>query len=255
MKKLPSNIEAETYIIGCMLYDNTCIEKAKELLKPEHFLSTTNRLFCKTIYDLNSSGIVVDSISLYEALKDEANPAVFIKLVNDISSVANIDYSLRVVYEKFMRRNLITIANNILKETEDESKDIFELIAESTNNLNSVTDNIPSGDLTLYDRLPDVIQQVKDRMIRKDINSLESVYFPSFNKLTGGVLPGEYLSLSGKDKRGKSTWAYKLLLDFAINSKMPVGVFSYEMCEKILDWKAISLETGIPFGLTESYIS
>ena len=245
--KMPNSVETENYIISCMLSDNSCIDKIQAILKPDCFYDPENRQYCKNIFDLYNSGIEVTPLSLHNIMKD-SELSIFISMSNSASSVSNAEYSARVIYEKFMKRNLIKVAKDILIEVEDETRDIFDLITESSNSINSVVDSLPNPDSTLYERLPDILQQIKNRMVSKSHEGLESTYFPSFNKYTGGILPGEMISLSGKDKSGKTTFAYKLVLDFAINSNIPIGIFSYEMNQRILDWKALSLETGIKFN-------
>ncbi len=247
MKKIPYDYTSENYLIGNMLLENNCIDEVRSLIKPEHFYSEQNRLLCSKIYKMQDSDIKVDTISVYQFAKNEIDAATISKLTLDIPSSANIKYHSAIVYEKYLRRNLIEAINQIHKKTEDETSDIFELIADATKQLTESIEGIPQKETTLYERLEDVLKDVQQRMSRKDKSCLVSTYFPSFNKYTGGIMPGEMISLQGKDKAGKSTFAYKLVLDFAINQQIPVGIFSYEMGERLLDWKAISLETGTEF--------
>ena len=247
MKNLPSNIEAEKQLLGSILLDNENIGNVIELLKPECFYYAPNRIIYKAILDLYNENIVADTVSVFEKLKGTVNPADIAKCTQDISSAANAGYLARVVYEKYMRRELIKTAEEIIKGNEDESKDVFELLSEAQNKISVVTENISQSEKNLFDRLDEIIGSLKSRLVSDD-DSLQSEYFPTLNKITNGFRKGNMISLSGKDKTGKSTFAYKLTLDFAVNSKIPVGIFSFEMSQEVLDWKALSLETGINYN-------
>lgn len=241
------NLESENYILGCMVIENGCIDIVREIIKPEHFSISQNQLLCKIIYQMYENKIPIDTISLYENSKNEISAITISKITENINSTANTRYHTAVIYEKYLRRNLLKLLEGLKTETLEESGDIFEQINEVKTKLDESLQGVSEKETHLYERLETVFRNIEKRMKEKTTSALTSIYFPSFNRFTAGLLPGEMLSLSGKDKAGKTTFAYRLALDFAINSQMPVGIFSYEMIEEVLDWKAIAMETGIDF--------
>lgn len=248
MKNKPiQNIEAELNLLQLLVYDNDRISTVAELLKPEHFSKREHRIIFKAMLELFSNGMTADTVSLYEAVKEEDVDISFVAKLNETPASRQGKYLVQLIYEKHLQRILFKTATTLIEKVQDGTADTFELIAEAINQLQEVTGNISLSEMNLYERLEQIISDIKSRK-EKDIRTLQSQYFPTFNKITNGLQYGNFICISGKEKNGKTTFAYKLSLDFAINSKIPIGVFSFEMSQDVLDWKALSLELGVDYN-------
>ena len=62
------------------------------------------------------------------------------ELTNNISSSSNTEFHARIVAEKYIKRSLISISNNIIGEAFDDSIDIFDLLNKAEEKLFSVTE-------------------------------------------------------------------------------------------------------------------
>ena len=72
---------------------------------------------------------------------------------------------------------------------------------------------------------------------------LKTLY--QMNDIIGGIMPTDLIGIYGKEKSSKSTLALEMMLDLSIDQKIPGAIFSYEMNNKLVLMKAISMRTGI----------
>ncbi len=249
--KIPQNIEAEKIVLTALIFQHGESQKIIELLKKEYFHDKRNSYLFEVISRMLDAGMVVDHVMLHEQAKtdNKEDEISFDYLMEVDKEVPNKPfYHARLLYEKWVLRKLIETSQKIIDRAYEGSEDVFDLASASAEEINNVLNGIiPLEEQNLYDRLPKIFEDIKNRMTSEDGNSLQSSYFPTLNKWTGGIRAGDFIQISGKDKHGKTTVAYTLALDFAINQKIPVGVFSLEMENEVLSWKAISLECDIAY--------
>lgn len=250
-QQIPQNIQAEKIVLASLIFQHSDSQKIIELLKKEHFYDSRNSYLYDTICRLLDLGMVVDLVLLYEQAKaDDKENEISLSFLDSIGGDVPLRplYHARLLYEKWVSRKLIETSQKIIERAYSESEDVFDLASTSAEEIQNVLEGItPAEEQNLYDRLEKVFLDVKDRMTKETDDSLQSTYFPTLNKWTGGIRMGDFIQISGKDKHGKTTLAYTLMLDLAINSKVPVGIFSLEMENEVLSWKAISLECEIDY--------
>lgn len=69
--------------------------------------------------------------------------------------------------------------------------------------------------------------------------------FPTFNKITGGMLPGDLVGIYGKEKSTKTTFTHQIIIDISLSKKVPSVIFNFEMDALQLLMKTMSMVTGI----------
>lgn len=239
-----SNIEAEKDVLASIISGNSQSSEIFGLLKPEHFHDKLNSIVYKTLTKLNDLGESFDYTNIIEQSETEIEPNYFYELQREVTKPL---IKAMLIHDKWQARQLIKIAKDIIQNVQDSDSDIQDQTDKAISNLKSITDlSMLQEDITLHGSLEDIISSIQER-IGKQEETLRSDYFPSFNKYTGGLRAGDFISLSGKDKAGKTTLAYSLALDFAINRNIPIGIFSLEMTKETLAWKAISLECEVEY--------
>lgn len=247
MRLLPQNIEAEKLVIGALLEQHYESNQVIELLKKEHFSDKKLGLLYSIIVRLHEANIPVSPISVFEQLKSQMEQ-ISISYLSSLQGNSYPIYPARLIYEKWVMRNLIETANSIIEQAFDENNDVFDLASSAAERINNVIEGIVLNDEeNLYERLDDVFNSIEERRTSQNSYGLQSQYFPTLNNWTGGIRERDYIQLSGKDKQGKSSFAIALSLDFAINQKVPVAIFSLEMENEILAWKAISSECNVEY--------
>ena len=127
--RLPRNIEAEQALIGALLANNKAYEKVSEFLRPNHFSDPIHVKVFDVISRLIQKGHVADVITLKNyfeqegSLNDVGGIAYLIKLSEASSPLTNVEYYAQFIYDKYLRRELISTGYDIASEAMNEKLD------------------------------------------------------------------------------------------------------------------------------------
>lgn len=252
----PSVVSLEKDILAASLNDEAAIFTIVKLLKPYHLTDEKNQLIYKAILQLFNSNEAIDSVSVIETLKkldllERAGNAKYISSLNAVYvSSAKLQRYCRIILEKWILRELIAKLKSSATKAQKEIEDPFDLLSGTINDLEILQNSI-SNDLeekSFDERLPDIITKIKDDRENGESSTIKAIDFPSFNNATGGLNPGNLLVISGKYKSGKTRFSLSLLRDFAVNSKIPIGLIGFEMDQDEYDKNLLSMQTGVRYG-------
>lgn len=255
--ELPAAQDIESSVLGAIILENDCLDKITLIISPKVFFVDVNKIIYSTMIKMYNAGIPIDSITLYEELKSigkEVNASYLSKLTRQVTSSVNAPYHARILVEKWLLRELIKKSTEVIQEVEAGLEDPFLIHSNAIKNFESILEefSINSNEKTLWDEFPDVLNKIEDSVSNNKEVGLISSSFPSFNKMTSGVKEGDFVTIYGYEKQGKTTLALQLLLDFAIQLKVPVGFFSLEMSKESIYFKSFSLRTGIEYNKLRS---
>ena len=128
--KLPSNIEAEQTLIGSVLVNNDIIDEIANIINEKEFYDPLHSKIYQQIEKLHNKGMIANPITLKSAFENESNLSevggteYLVKLTRFSSSVRQcIDYA-KIIHEKFVKRELIKISENLSDESMDESLEL-----------------------------------------------------------------------------------------------------------------------------------
>lgn len=246
----------EQNILATILNKDTVLITTVKYLKPYHFSIEKHSIIykaCLLLFDVNEP---VNQINVIETLKkfELLDKAGGIKYISQLSyhyiSDAYFEQHCKIVFEKWVLREFIKLTNANMIKAKKEIVDPFEIINETMNELD-ILFNSTSNDLeekNFADRLPEVINQIKEERLSSVASTFKTVEFPSFNRATGGISPGNLIVISGKFKSGKTRFALSLLKDFAVNSKIPCGLIGFEMDVTEYEKNLLSMQCGIRYS-------
>ena len=117
-KELPNNIEAEQAVIGSILISNEIFDEINTIISHSNFYDPMHQRIFQAIESLIYKGMLANPITLknfFENEKDELNvPDYLVKITKfSTSSRQAIEYS-RIIYDMFVRRELIKISENTI---------------------------------------------------------------------------------------------------------------------------------------------
>lgn len=250
-KNLP---EIEKQILGSVLLDNSSLDTAMQILRPKCFSDPVNRFIYSTMLKMYDDATPIDIITLYEAIKRSGKPdfidATYIsKLTALTTSAANIDFHSKLIYEKWLSRELQSNLEVSLSKIKENTEDVFDLYSETLQKLELITQDLEilESDKSLSDDMSSHFLQIAEIMSSDKDTGLRSETFPTFNRFTGGIQETDFLTIYGEYKQGKTTFALQLAVDFALHSKVPVGIFSLEMNKNSVYNKIFSMRTGFDY--------
>jgi len=145
-KLQPQALELERAVLGALMIDSESLSDAIDSLKVEYFYKTEHQKIFEAITNLFNHTQPVDILTVTEELKkmdylDFVGGLGYIsELTNNVASASNTEFHARIIAEKFIKRSLISISNNIIGDAFNESVDIFDLLNTAEEKLFTVTE-------------------------------------------------------------------------------------------------------------------
>ena len=140
----PKSIEAEINALGCAFVDNNSLEKICEELISEMFYSEANAKIFSVIKELHTKNISVDSTTVINELekRKELNNVGGVEYITEIidsaGSIYHLNEYIRIIFEKYTLRNLISRSNEIIQEAYDEKESVEEIVESAERSILSV---------------------------------------------------------------------------------------------------------------------
>ncbi len=103
---LPHNVEAEQWVLGAIILDNTGLAVAAEILGPDDFFLPANQKIFSAMLRLEREGKGIEDVSLAETLVGDPHveavggPGYISKLADGIPRVTHIEHHCRIIKEK-----------------------------------------------------------------------------------------------------------------------------------------------------------
>ena len=142
----PQSIDLEEAVIGAMIIDKDGLNRAIELLTSDVFYKESNKIIFESISSIFNRNEGVDLLTVSSELKRVSKldliggPYFVTKLTNSVVSTANIDAHARIVLQKFIQRELIRISNDIIRDSYEDTTDVFDLLDAAERKIYEITD-------------------------------------------------------------------------------------------------------------------
>ncbi len=236
LKKEPQNLEAEINALGCAFVNEASLEKVCEELIGEMFFNKPNAKIFSVIKELHTKNISVDSTTVINELdkRKELNEVGGIEYITEIidraGSIYHLNEYIKIIFEKYILRNLIDKSNGILEECYNEKDSVEEIVENAERNILSVhSDKLGKDIKNLQDILPVVQEQIEELAKKKTGIIGVPTGFHDLDKKTRGFSKNQLIILAGRPGSGKSTLALNIGVNAASLAKKTVAFFSLEM--------------------------
>ena len=247
----PQALDLEEAVLGAMLIDEKGVNEVIDILSPEVFYKKSHQLIFESIQRLFRESEPIDLLTVSADLKKNKNFEVvggdfyLIGLSQKVSSSAHIEYHSRIIQQKFIQRKLITISNEIISKSYNESTDVIDLLDEAESKLYDIAQNNIKGSSETAQNL---VIQAKNRI--EEISKQEglsgiSTGFEKLDRLTSGWQPSDLIIVAARPGMGKTALALSMARNVSVQKKIPVAFFSLEMSSVQLITRLISSETGL----------
>ena len=217
------NFEAEIAIIGCILWDNRNFEKISEFLHEDHFVDENNKLIFKTIKTLFEKNILVSPITLKNYLpeNDSFDNVKYLNQIKDSApSTQNAFNYGKLIYDLYIKRNLIGIANSIISETNNKSENIESsiLIENAENDLYNLsqTGNADRKFIDFGTALKNAVDIISEAYKREGKIAGVPTGFKDLDKKLGGLHKSDLIIVAGRPSMGKTALGTNIAYNCAI---------------------------------------
>ena len=235
----PQNIDAEEVILGGILFDPSAIERVITRLPAEAFYVDAHKKIYQTMATLHLEGMPTDLLSVATSLNDRnllkliGGKNKLAALIDRTVSAVNIDALAEMVYEKYLRRELIRVSHQNIKlayATEIELQKVLEQAQKAVFDLNlSLSDERPE-----LQHVSEAMQEMYSDMEKKisgEVVPISSGFY-DVDAMTSGFRPNEFIIIGGRPGMGKTAMGLDIAWNIASKQKgqnHPVFFFSLEM--------------------------
>lgn len=257
----PRNIEAEQALLGAILANNHALEKVSEFLKPIHFASPVHATIYQAIVSLHSRGHIADPVTLKGYLADDVllNEAGGVKYLMDLAATAvtiiNIEDYGKLIFDRYMRRQLINIGTEIVNSAYavNLDNDASVQMSQAEHKLYELgtEGQVDGGPKPFHDPLGELLQEVAEARQNPGGLSGVSTGFRDLDKKMSGLHKSDLIILAGRPGMGKTAFATCLAFNTArsfmndVKERRGVAFFSLEMSSSQLAGRILSMETQI----------
>jgi replicative DNA helicase len=125
----PQAVDIEQIVLGAMMLEKNAVSKTIDILKPASFYDPKHQYIYAAIRELFASTNPIDLITVSTLLKKRGEleasggAAYLSQLTNRVASAAHIEFHARVISEKHIKRELIRMSSDIIRDSYDETKE------------------------------------------------------------------------------------------------------------------------------------
>lgn len=249
----PQDIEAEKSVLGSLLVDVHAITKIADSLRVLDFYSSAHQKIYGAILDLFSRNEPIDIISITNVLSNQnelesvGGSSYIADLVNTVPSSSHINHYAKIVREKRVLRDLVSISSDIHESVFSGDITIDSLLDGIEQRIFAVSQNSQDKKFTLVkDELKGAYERI-EKLHQGGGAALRGVPtgFAGLDNYLSGFQRSDMIILGARPSLGKTT----LALDFcraAAKAGKHVGIFSLEMSrEQVID-RLIASEAQVP---------
>lgn len=250
----PQAREIEKAILGIIMLQGNAIDMVIDRLRPEVFYLEAHQHIFKAMMQLTHKSQPIDILTVSDELRtmgllELVGDAYYItQLTNSVVSSAHLESHARIIFQKFIQRQLINLGGHLINDGYEDRTDVFEMLDKAEKGLWEVTNSLYkksySGTDTLLVKAQKEIWALSER--QEELSGVTSG-FPSVDRLTHGWQDTDLIILAARPAVGKTALALNLARNAAM-AGTPVAFFSLEMSSGQLIRRLMSAESEIPLN-------
>ncbi|MGH8259803.1 MAG: replicative DNA helicase [Steroidobacteraceae bacterium] len=260
----PHSVEAEQAVLGGLLLDASAWDHVADVIRAGDFYRPDHRLVFESIGLLATSGKPCDVVTVSEQLErlgrleDAGGLAYLGTLARDTPTAANVRAYADIVRERSLLRQLISvgtdIAASVFNNEGTSARDLVDRAEQGVFEIAEAGSRGREGAVAVRTLLPGIIDQIDEWHTNPDKIRGLATGFTDFDKITGGLRPGDLIVIAGRPSMGKSTLAVNMAEYAAINPSIraSVAIFSMEMPSDQIVTRMLSSIGHVPLGSLRS---
>jgi replicative DNA helicase len=235
----PHSIQAERSLLGGLMLDNQTWDSVADRVTDGDFYRREHRVIYGAIRTLADREQPFDVVTLAETLEqsgelEDAGGLPYLGVIaNDTPSAANVKAYAKIVRERSVLRQLISVGTEISDIAfNPEGREAGELLDEAERRVFEIAEQESRGGggfKPLRALLGSAVERIELLFQRNEpITGLASG-FSDFDQMTSGLQQSDLIIVAGRPSMGKTTFAMNIAENVALEVKRPVAIFSMEM--------------------------
>jgi replicative DNA helicase len=241
LKLPPNSVEAEQSVLGGLLLENEALDKIADVLSEVDFYRHDHRLIYHHICKLIEQSRPADIVTVAESLENSAELssvggiAYLGALAQNTPTAANIRRYAEIVRERSVMRKLVEVGSGIAESAYNpQGRDAQQLLDEAEAKIFKIAESgnrSSQGFVDMKSLLPAVADRIDYLYQRENQGAVTGVPtgFDDLDERTSGFQPGDLIIVAGRPSMGKTAFSLNIAENVALDTKLPVAVFSMEM--------------------------
>lgn len=249
----PQAVDLEKAVLGAMMLEKNAVTDTIDILKRESFYDPKHQYIFAVIQELFGSSSPIDILTVIDKLKkngelEAAGGAAYIsQMTSRIASTAHVEYHARIISEKHIKRELIRMSSEVMRDAYEDTNDVFDVLNKAEGDLFKIAENNMGK---AVDVLQNVVREAIEEIERASQNSDGISGVPTgffeLDKITAGWQRSDMIVIAARPAMGKTAFVLSMARNTAVDHNMGVAIFSLEMSSVQLVKRLIASETRLP---------
>ena len=251
-RQLPVSYEAEQSVLGSILIKPDCFGDIMNHVSGEDFYVDTHKEIFYAMFRLFAASREIDYVTVTDSLisggkldADHAKEAIA-KIVTAVPTAANaIDYA-KIVRDRALRRNLITVCSEVMESARSETDTAAAILEAAEAKIYSLSEkNVVRDFRSIKDILQANYHHLQELKDHPEKLAGVPTGFGVIDKLLVGMGAGDMVLVGARPGVGKTSFTMNIATRAARSTGKAVCVFSLEMSAEQLVMRMISTEAKV----------
>jgi len=242
LRGLPSNPDAERFVLGSILIDDSRYVQVAGVLSGADFAVEANRRIFERMGELALQGERIDRVTVANALNSRnqleavGGLTYVVSLDDGMPQISNIDSYVRIVKEKAIKRRVIFASQRLIGMATMDEESAETIIGTAGRDFLALAGEMPSsGHKTIREIIEEYPGGV-NAMFSGDTRQTGILTgYTRLDDLTNGMRPGELIIIAGRPATGKTALALNIAQNVAFaDASRRIAIQSLEMSRESL---------------------
>lgn len=252
---MPWSLEAEQAVIGCILFDPSCISAVQvHITGPDYFYRPQHQEIFRALMELETENRNIDPLVVLDVLvsrgvfDNSAGKEYLMNLYNSVPSTENAESYAKIVREKYYLRSLIGLSAEVIDKASAQNMTADSLLDDAEQKMYNIRQGKAKDDPEkLYDiAIGQVFDSIKKRTgeDKEHYKGFTTGYGDLDNILTG-LNRSDLIIIGARPAMGKTSFALNLARNVSLIGKRKVLFFSLEMTKEQLAARVLGSEARV----------
>ena len=248
----PQALDVEEAVLGAMLIEPNAVPDVLDSLTADCFYKDAHRKIFSAISSLSMAHDPVDIYTVAEELKKDGSleeiggPYYLSLLSSKVGAAAHVDYHVKILLQKYIQRELITISAEVQRDSFDDSIPVDDLLDGAQQKLfNLAEKNMKRETQPVQDVIKEAVMEIEANQERTDGLSGVASGYTGIDRITLGWQASDLVIIAARPAMGKTAFVLTMARNMTVDHRIPVAFFSLEMSSKQLVKRLLVSETGL----------
>lgn len=248
----PQAVDLEQAVLGAMMLEKNAVTETIDILSQESFYDPKHQYIFAVIKDLFGTSKPIDILTVIDKLKrngelEAAGGAAYVsQLTSRVASTAHVEFHARIISEKHIKRELIRMCTEVMRDAFDDTNDVFDVLNKAEGDLFKIAENNMGKAVDVMQNVVrEAIEEIEAAAQNSDGISGIPTGFYQLDKLTSGWQRSDMIVIAARPAMGKTAFVLSMARNTAVDHNQGVAIFSLEMSSVQLVKRLIASETRL----------